>query len=69
MSQPDEQSVDDPFLTVAEVATQMRVSKMTVYRLVNSGKLAASRPTPRTIRIRQSAVKDLLAESPADVAQ
>ena len=31
------------FLTVAEVATLMRVSKMTVYRLVHSGELTAVR--------------------------
>lgn len=31
------------FLTVAEVATLMRVSKMTVYRLVHSGELPAAR--------------------------
>ena len=31
------------FLTVAEVATVMRVSKMTVYRLVHSGELPAVR--------------------------
>lgn len=31
------------FLTVAEVASMMRVSKMTVYRLVHSGELPAAR--------------------------
>ncbi|WP_280405352.1 helix-turn-helix domain-containing protein, partial [Nocardia brasiliensis] len=31
------------FLTVAEVASLMRVSKMTVYRLVHSGELPAVR--------------------------
>jgi predicted DNA-binding transcriptional regulator AlpA len=31
------------FLTVAEVAALMRVSKMTVYRLVHSGELPAVR--------------------------
>ncbi len=31
------------FLTVAEVATVMRVSKMTVYRLVHNGELPAVR--------------------------
>ena len=31
------------FLTVAEVAAQMRVSKMTVYRLVHAGELEAVR--------------------------
>ncbi|MBW3614550.1 MAG: helix-turn-helix domain-containing protein [Actinobacteria bacterium] len=31
------------FLTVAEVATMLRVSNMTVYRLINSGALPAVR--------------------------
>ena len=36
---------DVRFLTVAEVATMMRVSKMTVYRLVHSGELLANGAT------------------------
>ena len=31
------------FLTVAEVASMLRVSTMTVYRLIRSGELAAAR--------------------------
>ncbi|MET1058064.1 MAG: helix-turn-helix domain-containing protein [Nocardioides sp.] len=31
------------FLTIAEVASMMRVSKMTVYRLVHNGELPAVR--------------------------
>ena len=31
------------FLTVAEVASMMRVSKMTVYRLVHSGEMPSVR--------------------------
>ncbi len=31
------------FLTVAEVASQLRVSNMTVYRLINAGQLPAVR--------------------------
>ena len=34
---------DAKFLTVAEVAAMMRVSKMTVYRLVHNGELPAVR--------------------------
>ena len=37
---------DVRFLTVAEVALIMRVSKMTVYRLVHSGELEAIRGSP-----------------------
>ena len=38
-----EQDFDQPLLTVSEVAHLMRVSKMTVYRLIKSGELAALR--------------------------
>ncbi len=34
---------DEPLLTVGEVAKLMRVSNMTVYRLIKSGQLAAIR--------------------------
>ncbi len=40
------------FLTVAEVAAMMRVSKMTVYRLVHSGELPAVR-VGRSFRVRE----------------
>lgn len=44
------------FLTVAEVADMMRVSKMTVYRLVHSGELPAIR-FGRSFRVPESAVQ------------
>jgi excisionase family DNA binding protein len=47
------------FLTVTEVATIMRVSKMTVYRLVHSGELEAVR-TGRSFRIPEQAVNSYL---------
>jgi excisionase family DNA binding protein len=47
------------FLTVAEVATLMRVSKMTVYRLVHSGDLAAVR-VGRSLRVPEQAVHSYL---------
>ncbi|WP_327036870.1 helix-turn-helix domain-containing protein [Microbacterium sp. CH12i] len=46
---------DVRFLTVAEVAEIMRVSKMTVYRLVHSGDLPAIR-FGRSYRVPESAV-------------
>ncbi len=46
---------DVRFLTVAEVAEMMRVSTMTVYRLVHSGELPAVR-FGRSYRIPESAV-------------
>ncbi len=47
------------FLTVAEVATVMRVSKMTVYRLVHGGELPAVR-VGRSFRVPEQAVHDYL---------
>jgi excisionase family DNA binding protein len=50
------------FLTVAEVAAAMRVSKMTVYRLVHSGELPAVR-VGRSFRVPERAVHDYLRDS------
>lgn len=50
------------FLTVAEVAAMMRVSKMTVYRLVHSGELPAVR-VGRSFRVREDDADDYLRKS------
>jgi excisionase family DNA binding protein len=50
------------FLTVAEVAALMRVSKMTVYRLVHSGELTAVR-VGRSFRVPEKAVHDYLRDA------
>jgi len=47
------------FLTVAEVAALMRVSRMTVYRLVHAGELASVR-VGRSFRVPERAVHDYL---------
>ena len=47
------------FLTVAEVATVMRVSKMTVYRLVHNGELPAVR-VGKSFRVPEKAVDEYL---------
>jgi len=47
------------FLTVAEVAGVMRVSKMTVYRMVHSGDLPAVR-VGRSFRVPEKAVHEYL---------
>jgi len=57
---------DMRFLTVAEVADLMRVSNMTVYRLVHSGEVPAIR-FGRSFRIPESAVEQLLSRRIADV--
>ena len=55
------------FMTVAEVAGIMRVSKMTVYRLVHNGEMAAVR-VGRSFRVPEQAVRDYLADARTDVA-
>ena len=55
------------FLTVAEVAEIMRVSKMTVYRLVHAGELPAVR-VGRSFRVPEQAVHDYLKTSYVDTA-
>jgi excisionase family DNA binding protein len=47
------------FLTVAEVASVMRVSKMTVYRMVHAGELPAVR-VGRSFRVPEKAVHEYL---------
>jgi excisionase family DNA binding protein len=47
------------FLTVAEVAAVMRVSKMTVYRMVHAEELPAVR-IGRSFRVPEQAVHDYL---------
>ncbi len=49
----------DPLLTVAEVADVLRVSNMTVYRLIKGGQLAAIR-VGKNYRIRQGDLDDYL---------
>jgi len=58
----DQSFSDQRFLTVAEVASMMRVSKMTVYRLVHSGELPAVR-VGRSFRVPEAAVDDYLRKS------
>jgi excisionase family DNA binding protein len=51
----------EPLLTVGEVAGMMRVSNMTVYRLIKSGQLSAIR-VGKNYRIRRSDVERYLTE-------
>jgi excisionase family DNA binding protein len=53
---------DVVFLTIAEVAARMRVSKMTVYRLVHGGELPAVR-VGRSFRVTEEDVNDYLRKS------
>ena len=53
---------DSKFLTVAEVAAMMRVSKMTVYRIVHNGELPSVR-VGRSFRVLEKDVDDYLRKS------
>jgi excisionase family DNA binding protein len=68
MANISENSLGDvKFLTVAEVASVMRVSKMTVYRLVHNGDLPAVR-VGRSFRVPEQAVHDYLRDSYIETA-
>jgi excisionase family DNA binding protein len=56
----------DRLLTVAEVAATMRVSNMTVYRLIKTGELPALR-VGKNYRIRESDVDAYLADRSVQV--
>jgi excisionase family DNA binding protein len=58
MAGPD---FDEPLLTVGEVAEVMRVSNMTVYRLIKAGQLGAIR-VGKNYRIRRRDVERYLAD-------
>jgi excisionase family DNA binding protein len=66
-SRPDRPLSEVTFLTVAEVASVMRVSKMTVYRLVHAGTLPAVR-VGRSFRVPEQAVHDYLEKAFVDTA-
>lgn len=50
------------FITVASIATRLGVSKMTVYRLINNGELAAIK-IGRTYRVPTKAFEQFLEDS------
>lgn len=57
---PAEESLD--LLTVSEVAAMLRLSKMTIYRLMDKGALPALR-VGRSFRIPRDSVRALLEDS------
>jgi excisionase family DNA binding protein len=61
-TQADGRLAEVRFLTVAEVAALMRVSRMTVYRLVHSGELAAVR-VGRSFRVPEQALHGYLKDA------
>jgi excisionase family DNA binding protein len=61
-----ERLLREPLLTVGEVAEIMRVSNMTVYRLIKSGQLAAIR-VGKNYRLRRSDIELYLSERAVQV--
>lgn len=60
MSAQDGGAPDLPeLMTVTEVATALRVSRATIYRLVNNGDLAGVR-VGKAVRITRRAVRDFM---------
>ena len=59
---PEPARAEVRFLTVAEVAAIMRVSKMTVYRMVHAGEMPAVR-VGRSFRVPEQAVHDYLRDA------
>ncbi len=55
------------YLTVAEVADMLRVSNMTVYRLINAGSLPAVR-VGKSYRLTEADVDGYLAQSYTETA-
>ncbi|KAB1067607.1 helix-turn-helix domain-containing protein [Tamlana haliotis] len=58
--QPLEMIQAKDYLTVKEAATLLSISKRSVYRLIELGKLEASNLSERLIRIRKSDIEKLL---------
>jgi excisionase family DNA binding protein len=61
VAQPQTSFVEGTLLTVAEVAAIMRVSNMTVYRLIRGGDLPAIR-VGKNYRIREAEAQRYLTE-------
>ena len=64
----NERDFSDPLLTVSEVAQLMRVSNMTVYRLIKAGQLSAIR-VGKNYRIRGADIDRYLTERAVRVGE
>ena len=60
------ESFGEPLLTVGEVAALMRVSNMTVYRLIKAGQLSAIR-VGKNYRIRRTDIDRYLTERSVNI--
>ena len=64
----DGRDLTQPLLTVGEVAQMMRVSNMTVYRLIKSGQLSAIR-VGKNYRLRNADLDRYLSERAVRVGE
>ena len=64
----NDRDFSDPLLTVGEVAQLMRVSNMTVYRLIKAGQLSAIR-VGKNYRIRGADIDRYLTERAVRVGE
>lgn len=53
-------------LRVQEAATLLKVSKWTIYRWIEEGRLRATKIGPGSVRVHRSSAIGLIAETPSD---
>ena len=58
----DDGAESHPFMTVREIATLMRVSRATVYRLLHTGRLSGMR-VGKVMRVPRQAVRDFMRDA------
>lgn len=56
------------YMTVSGVAEQYSLSRKTVYRLIDAGKLEATYLTPRALRVSVASIEALVAKNTTAVA-
>lgn len=61
-----EKSISDPFLTVPEIAQELRYTEATVRTWIRQGKLPAIRATNREYRVRRSDLDAMITTMNAD---
>ena len=63
MTEPEPDPTDDPWLTLAEIAEELRVNPATVRLWVSRGRLAATRAGQRKLLVRRSELDRMLAST------
>ena len=63
LAQLESRSMDETFLTVADIADQLRLNQQTVRNWIDRGELAAIRVGPRRVRVRASELERFISAS------